>query len=353
VARKPLTSENISSAPLHEWPSFCFARSMSFAPLRTLVKADRLPQGIIVSGRAGLGKKAYALALASLSFCESTSACGECPPCRQIIAGQHPHVYVDHLHDDAKSVAGVARLQEHLALKVYRGEQAPYGRRIVVIADAEQLSLAASNRLLKTIEEPPPHSCVLLTSSRPQTLLATIRSRCITWQLQAPTGAELRRYLQRQHAALLTSLALSPNELELLCQRYGNSPGGVLAALSGRAAGQEDALAAFQELLISGQYTAMLKAIDAIKLKKSPGAAEIAAAGEYALNRMYRRIFLSPQEVSSGESRRLASPATVMRRRALLRGIKDLAARQNIALNAPLAAEALFYQGFFCDERSG
>jgi hypothetical protein len=339
--------------PFPDWSRYCFATSMNFAPWRRLVLADRLPQGIILAGRAGLGKKALALGLASLSFCREASACGRCAPCRQIIAGTHPHVFVEPLDGDAKSVASIARVQQHLEIKVGRSKESPHGRRMALIFDAEQLSLAAANRLLKTLEEPPsPHSGIILTSSRPQALLATIRSRCIKWQITAPSTAELLSYLHRlQQESPGTWPALpAPAALEALCSRYGNTPAGLLTHLQGGGEGETDQISAFQELLISGQFTAMLSMLDKIKQEKSLSAGEIAAAGEYALNSGYKKLFLSSEEISSAERRRHRSPLTIARRRALLRTIKDLATRQNIALNAPLAAETLFYQGFFPDQ---
>lgn len=329
---------------------YCFGASNSLVPFARLIQADRLPQALILTGRAGLGKKAYARALASLSFCETTSACGSCGPCLQIAAGQHPHVFVEDQCDDAKSVASIMQLQEHLATKGGRSERSPYGRRIAIIGDAEELSLAAANRLLKTLEEPPAQTCIILTSSRPQALLPTILSRCVKWRMVSPLLSELMVYLrQRQRTSGEGWPDLSASQLESLCKRHGCCPGEVVSALEAGREGMDDQRLVLQELLSSGQFTAMLEMLDRIKQEKSLSASEIAACAEYALNSSYRNYFLGPDDADTQELH-LSSPLLITRRRHLLRTIKDLATKQHIALNAPLAAEALFYQGFMREQ---
>ena len=78
-----------------------------------------------------------------------------------------------------------AALQEHLALS-----PAPPARfRVAVVADADELSVQAANRLLKTLEEPPPRARILLSTSREGAMLPTVLSRCVRWRVAPPDPA--------------------------------------------------------------------------------------------------------------------------------------------------------------------
>ncbi len=338
-----------ADAPLG-WSHYCFAQGASLEPFAPLVRQDRLPQGILLVGRAGLGKKALAVALASLSFCESSSACGHCGSCRVIAAGRNPAILCDYHHELAKTVEFVELAQEHLALKASRTSKHPYARRIVIIGDVEQLSLAAANRLLKTLEEPAEGACLIFTSTRPQHLLPTIRSRCIKWQIRPPERLELLSYLLNLSRSLEEGRwpELSVAILDELYGRHGGCPGAIITALDGHGV-QQTAAESFLELLQTGQFTAMLAAIDKIKQDKSLSAATLAAAAEYALNEGYRALFLDPAALAHVQGSARLSPVAIAGRRNLLRSLKELASAQRIALNAPLAAEAVFYQGFLRD----
>ena len=149
----------------------------------------RLASSFLFAGPAGIGKRTFALKLAQAMLCqtrpeEALDPCGTCPSCAQVAAGTHPDLDVVAKPDD-KSFIPLELLigeREHrrreglchnIGLKPFLG-----GRKIAVIDDADYLNAEGANALLKTLEEPPPRSVLILIGTTPAKQLPTIRSRC-------------------------------------------------------------------------------------------------------------------------------------------------------------------------------
>jgi DNA polymerase-3 subunit delta' len=154
---------------------------------RALVR-DRLASTFLFVGPAGIGKRAFALRLAQALLCqrrppEALDPCGECPACRQVLAGTHPDLILV-AKPEEKSVLPVElfigsherRMQEGLCHTI-RLKPMMGGRRIAIIDDADYLNEEGANCLLKTLEEPPPKSVMILIGTSPDRQLPTIRSR--------------------------------------------------------------------------------------------------------------------------------------------------------------------------------
>lgn len=154
--------------------------------LAGLLADSRLPHALLITGEAGLGKSVFAMAFARLALCRDPtggSACGECPSCVQFAAGSHPD-YLRLTVEEEKSAIGVEQVRGligDLQLKSGHG-----GRKLALIDPAEAMSVAAANSLLKTLEEPPADTLLLLVTGAPGRLPATVRSRCQTLPLAAP-----------------------------------------------------------------------------------------------------------------------------------------------------------------------
>jgi DNA polymerase III subunit delta' len=155
---------------------------------RALVRG-RLASSFLFAGPPGIGKRTFALKLAQAMLCqtrpeEAMDPCGECPSCAQVVAGTHPDIDVVGKPAD-KSVIPLELLigeRDHrrreglchnIGLKPFFG-----GRKIAVIDDADYLNAEGANALLKTLEEPPPRSVLILIGTTPARQLPTIRSRC-------------------------------------------------------------------------------------------------------------------------------------------------------------------------------
>ena len=166
-------------------------------------RRDRLPHALLASGPAGIGKAAFARELAKSLLCESPQealACGTCASCGWFEQGNHPdfrevlpeateegeeEAAADSAKDGKKSlvikIGQIRALGDLVSLSTHRA-----GFRVIVIRPAEALQPAAANALLKTLEEPPPATVIVLVSDRPARLLATIRSRCQVVALRVP-----------------------------------------------------------------------------------------------------------------------------------------------------------------------
>ena len=156
---------------------------------RRILAAGRLASTFLFVGPPGIGKRTFALKLAQALLCEvnadvELNPCGKCPSCQQVAAGSHPDLELVAKPAD-KSFIPVETfigdrdhrmrdgLCHNISLKPYCG-----GRKIAIIDDADYLNQEGANCLLKTLEEPPPKSVIILIGSSEQTQLPTIRSRC-------------------------------------------------------------------------------------------------------------------------------------------------------------------------------
>jgi DNA polymerase-3 subunit delta' len=183
---------------------------------RLLADRERLPHALLVSGRAGIGKTAFARALGAGVLCEAPRdglACGACASCHWLSQGNHPdyrEIVPEAAEDDAegedaapakadkpKSVVikidQIRAVADFIALSTHRS-----GFRVLLLHPAESMQPAAANALLKTLEEPPAHTLIVLVSDQPARLLATIRSRCRILGLVAPAQEQALEWLRAQ-----------------------------------------------------------------------------------------------------------------------------------------------------------
>ena len=167
------------------------------AQVKSAIERDRLPHAVLVHARPGLGGESLALWIAGVVLCEVQAAapCGECASCRLLAAGNHPDLAWVTRAEDAKSlqIEQVRTVCDVLALKSYRG-----GYKVAVIATADVMTPNAANALLKTLEEPPPQTLLILCAARPSRLPATIVSRCQRIPVATPPRAVALEWLQLQ-----------------------------------------------------------------------------------------------------------------------------------------------------------
>jgi DNA polymerase-3 subunit delta' len=169
-----------------------------------LARRDRWPHALLITGRRGLGKRLLALHFARALLCESPlengEACGVCPGCGYMRQGTHPDLqliepvtYDDEGNATPVDAIGVDRVRELIAFS----QLSPHRQRakVALIAPAEAMNAAAANALLKTLEEPPPGTFLLLVSHRPERLPATILSRCRRLPAPEPDRAAAAAWL--------------------------------------------------------------------------------------------------------------------------------------------------------------
>ena len=157
--------------------------------LRRAVARNRLASSFLFCGPPGVGKRTFALRFAQALLCQSRPAadldpCDTCPSCAMALAGTHPDIEVVAKPEDKAFLPvelflgdlqhrGREGLCHWIALKPFLGR-----RRIAIIDDADLFNDAGANCLLKTLEEPPPQSVLILIGTSPARQLPTIRSRC-------------------------------------------------------------------------------------------------------------------------------------------------------------------------------
>jgi DNA polymerase-3 subunit delta' len=148
------------------------------AGLRRALSCDRLHHAYLFEGAEGVGKKTIALGLAKAIHCAVATGdyCGICADCARIQDGNHPDVRVIELLPGKKEIGiqQVRELEKELSFRSFSGK-----RRIVVLDPATLMNLSAQNALLKTLEEPPQNSLLILIAPTRGGLLPTVRSRCL------------------------------------------------------------------------------------------------------------------------------------------------------------------------------
>ena len=157
---------------------------------------DKKPfHAYLFQGEEGVGKEALARTFAAGLQCQSESAdkpCKECVSCRQMESGNQPDViWVTR----EKASLGVDEIREQLCNTMdIKPCSSPY--KIYLVPEAEKMTEAAQNALLKTIEEPPEYGIVILMTSNISALLPTIQSRCLTMEFRPLSTAVVESYVK-------------------------------------------------------------------------------------------------------------------------------------------------------------
>lgn len=190
--------------------------------LRRAVERDRLPHALMFAGPDGVGKGTLAVLLAQVVNCPVSpigKACGTCPTCRRImavlqarnlecltpkgsvrcgacrncktIAGQHPDVRV--IQPDEKTTITIRQVRAMIDEVSYQPFEARC--RVVILDPADQMRPEATNSLLKTLEEPPSQTVIILVTTSPFLLPVTIRSRARMLQFSGIPQDQIERYL--------------------------------------------------------------------------------------------------------------------------------------------------------------
>ncbi|MCL4293889.1 MAG: DNA polymerase III subunit gamma/tau, partial [Acidimicrobiia bacterium] len=250
--------------------------------LRNTVREDRVGHAYLFSGPRGTGKTTTARILAKAVNCTALGTdgepCGECENCRAVAAG----TFGDLVELDAASNNGVEAIRD-LIDRVHLGTGASTRRKVYLVDEVHMLSNAATNALLKTLEEPPGHVVFVLATTNPEKVLPTIRSRTQHFEFSLIPTDVLAGHLAgvlrsegveadpealdalaraaagsaRDALSLLDqALAHEPDHLraEAVASIFGRTPFERRAAILGAVAGEDagGALAALQELLDSG-----------------------------------------------------------------------------------------------------
>ncbi len=173
------------------------------ALLRHAIERKRLPHAYLFLGPEGIGKKLTALTLAQALNCSEQDTDFSCNSCHKISNGTHPDVIVIEPQETGNiKIEEIRQLQEQICYKPFEGRY-----KIWIIDQAQGLTPQAANCLLKTLEEPPENSIIILIASQPELLLPTVISRCQQVQFERLTPPVLKSLLREQ--------GIAPDSLEM------------------------------------------------------------------------------------------------------------------------------------------
>ena len=163
--------------------------------LKNAIEQGRTAHGYIFSGHRGIGKTTVARILAMALNCRSTDhpvpePCGVCDSCTEIRAGNS----VDVIEIDAATNRGIDEIRELREAARYRPARDRF--KIYILDEAHQITDAAFNALLKTLEEPPGHVVFMLATTQPEDIPQTIRSRCQHFSFRAVRFEEIMGQLR-------------------------------------------------------------------------------------------------------------------------------------------------------------
>ncbi|MFL6337122.1 MAG: ATP-binding protein [Pyrinomonadaceae bacterium] len=181
--------------------------------LRKMLRQGRVPGALLFAGEEGLGKKSFALELARALNCRErrgVEGCGVCPACVRISTFKYPAADDKDEHkkiiwSEHRDVGLVLPYNRNVYIHAVRELEresnfrpAEGNARVFIIENAESLTDASANALLKTLEEASPTTHIILITSRPSGLLPTIRSRCQTVRFAPLAAEELESFLVKQ-----------------------------------------------------------------------------------------------------------------------------------------------------------
>ena len=179
--------------------------------LRRLIATSRVPNSLVLAGDEGIGKRQFAIEIARSFLCNKANggeACGTCSICQRVdtfafpsrddnrdpfervFFGGHLDVGMVVPYKRLTLVGAIRDLERHANFNPYEASA-----RFFIVDDAHKMNDAASNALLKTLEEPPPTSHIFLITSRPDSLLPTIRSRCQMLRFAPVETEKVEKYL--------------------------------------------------------------------------------------------------------------------------------------------------------------
>ena len=236
--------------------------------LRRMLESGRVPGALLFTGEEGVGKKLFALELAKALNCrapQGVEACGKCPVCIRVSRFNFPQsedsddwkriIWTD--HGDVGMVLAPKRLllveqmrqiEREANFRPFEGKA-----RVFIVDDADKFNDASANALLKSLEEPPPTSHIILITSRPAMLLPTIRSRCQAIRFSPLTTAEIEQHLLKNKIA-------APAEAGLRARAGNGSIGRALAGDLESFQERRDAmLEVLTALAITGDHSRLLR----------------------------------------------------------------------------------------------
>lgn len=191
--------------------------------LQRTVASDRIAGAYLFVGPTSVGKETIARYFAQLIFCQQDTqpptVCGTCLACRKADSGNHPDLQLIRPDGSLLRIGQIRELQKQI---IYEPLEA--NRKVYILTDVERMNAEAENCLLKTLEEPPASSVLILLTSNIEALLPTTRSRCQILQFHPMPTRELAEVLTNR-------FSVAPEQATTLAIAAGGAIGKALTQL--------------------------------------------------------------------------------------------------------------------------
>jgi len=304
--------------------------------LRRAVERNRVPHALIFAGPQGVGKTTLALLLAQRLNCaqpEAGRACSSCVSCRKIRSAVHPDVRVVEPQGAFIKIEQIRSLIGEIAFQPFEAQY-----RVVVLDGADQMRKEAANCLLKTLEEPPSRTVLVLVTTRPYLLLQTIHSRSQMIQF-----VPVQEQLIEKH--LVEFLGWSPDDAKLAAMFSGGSFGEAIGFDKARHRDvRKQALRFISLLLRKGGFVDISPMAAEIAKKRESFEVWIEAVAVLLQDIYYAQV--SPSQMSQpdlvGELTELSRTVSRARVVSSINAVKGLKAAVQSNANRRLALESLF-----------
>jgi DNA polymerase-3 subunit delta' len=328
--------------------------------LRRMLRQRRVPGALLFAGEGGLGKSLFALELARALNCREPrgpEACGVCASCakvgrfqfpasddkdefKKVIWGEHRDVGIIRPYNRTIYINAIRDLERESNFRPFEGRA-----RVFIVEGADALNKdnePSANALLKTLEEAPPTTHIILVTSRPASLLPTIRSRCQTVRFAPLAVEEVEQYLVKTRAR-------AGDEARLAARLSGGRPGVAREVNLDTYRGRRDAMLGVVEALAEGNDRAKL-------LRAAEELGDAKNKDEYeprldVLELLIRDLWMLALNVEGAgvvnedlreRLARLASGLRPARAARWLASVEELRAQLTVNVNRRVATDALF-----------
>jgi DNA polymerase-3 subunit gamma/tau len=304
--------------------------------LAAIMDHGRMHPIMLLEGRSGIGKRHLAWWLAARWLCKAGSnkdkaPCGVCGNCKEIAHGVHNDIFVIDHRGETITTAEIEAMQNHL------GMLSSDGIRIALIMDADQMNIAACNRALKTLEEPGSQVRIILTSSRPLALPATILGRCLRWKMPKLPKQDVIDWMKLQIKRYDKSKNMDLTQLEETASRAGWSPGQIIAEIEDANENDQGIRIAVRSLLNAVRPSEVIKIASDLARVRKVSVPQFLKVLEWELSQCYATHFAGNVKPAL-----LEESAKIRReRRRLISEIRKISVIGKVVLNTQLVAESI------------